>query len=142
MGIQVEQTVYEVLPTGEYVASIHQIEETEGQYGSQLKFEFVVEGGENDGTTLLGWASKKFSNKSKLYKWARAAFNADIPTDYTFDSDDLIGRKVVLTVVVDSKDDGTEFNRVDAVRPLKHKKSGNGAPPPPPPDFEEDDIPF
>lgn len=137
MGIQIQQSVYETIPTGEYKASIENIEEVEGQFGDQLKFEFVIEGGEYDGTSLLGWVSKKFSNKSKLFKWTRAAFGgADIPIDYNFDSDDLLSRKVVLTVVVTSKDDGSEFSKISDVRPLRQKKSGNGAPPPP--NYQED----
>lgn len=145
MGIQIQQSVFETIPVGEYLASIEHIEEVEGQFGDQLKFEFVIEGGEHDGTSLLGWASKKFSTKSKLYKWTKAAFGgADIPIDYTFDSDDLLGRKVILTVVVNTKDDGTEFNRVEAIRPIKQKNNGgNGAPPPPPaPPREDDSLPF
>lgn len=144
MGIYVEQTVYEVLPTGEYPASINQIEEVEGQFGDQLKFEFAIQGGEHDGTTLLGWASKKFSNKSKLYKWTKAAFGADIPPNYDFDSDDLLDRKIVLTVVVNTKDDGSEFNRIETVRPGRGngKSDGDNVSPPPPPPLSEDEFPW
>jgi hypothetical protein len=148
MGIQVEQTVYEVLPTGEYLASVSEIEQEDGQFGQQLKFVFEVGSGDFEGVTLWGWTSMKFSNKSKLYKWTKAAFGgADVPQEYTFDSDDLLGRKVVLTVVVNTKDDGSEFNRVDAVKPYRQPKTGNGAQaappsPPPPPTFEDEEIPF
>jgi hypothetical protein len=147
MSVKLKQEIYETLPMGQYSATITDIEETEGHYGPQLAFTFTVAGGEHDGALLKGWTSAKFSNKSKLYAWTKAAFGgADIPEDYTFDSDHLLSRKVTLGVIIRVKpEDGTEFNRVDSVMPF------NGTPVPAPaasgqpafpPMAEEDDIPF
>ena len=130
MGIQIEQTQYVLLPVGEYPAEISEIVEDEGMFGKQLKFTFDIEDGEHAGQSLLGWTSAKFSPKSKLYGWSKAAFNAQIPKDYNFNRDDLINRKVNLTVVVKEGDDGAEFNRIEAVRPYSPKtKSDNGSDP-------------
>ena len=50
MTIKIDQTKYEPVPTGRYSAKIVDIEETEGQFGPQLKFTFELppdEDGEN-----------------------------------------------------------------------------------------------
>jgi len=123
MGYKIEQTVYEVLPTGDYPASIGRIELEDGQYGQQLKFSFDLLVEEYADRTLLGWASAKFSTKSKLYGWTRAALGGQpIDPAYVLDTDDLIGKKVLLTVLVKQKDDGSgiEFNKIDSVRPYRN----------------------
>ena len=118
MGITIEQTKYEPIPTGKYLAVIDSIEATDGKFGSQLKFKFQLVGDNNSQpASLLGWASAKFSSRSKLYEWTKAAFGGKpIPADYLFDSDDLIGKHVVLTVVEDEGEKGP-FNRIDSVKP-------------------------
>lgn len=114
MGFKIQQKVYEVLPTGDYPATIEAIELSDGQYGQQLKFSFGLDG---KNQTLWGWASASFTTKSKLYGWTRAAFGGrPIPPNYTLDTDDLIGKQVLLTVVVATKDDGAEFNKIENVR--------------------------
>lgn len=149
MGVMIPQTIFETLPMGEYPAVIAGVEETEGQYGRQLCFTFVLEGGEHDGHKLKGWASAVFGRKSKLYSWARAAFGAEIPADYTLDTDHLVGRRVRLGVIVRLKaETGEEFNRIDSVLPAKRPAAvveGPAAPAPSPaPPFvdEDDDVPF
>ncbi len=149
MPVIIEQVEYTVIPTGDYTARITEIEDDEGLYGPQVKFGFTISGGEFDGESLLGWCSAKFSVKSNLYKWTRAAFGADIPTDYSFNSNDLLNRKVALTVVIKESEDGTEFNRIEGVR---GKNSTGPAPAPQPagyppqpespPAETEDEIPF
>lgn len=159
MPIVIEQEQYTVFPTGDYKARITEIDEDEGLYGPQVKFEFTISGGEFDGESLLGWCSAKFSAKSKLYQWTRAAFGADIPEDYPFNSDDLLNRKVALTVIIMQKDDGSEFNRIEGVRgsnsagptpapqpvapTITGTATGTGYPPQPEsPPTSDDDIPF
>lgn len=149
MSIIIEQAQYTLVPTGDYKARIAEIVEDEGVYGPQVKFAFLVVGGEFDDQTLLGWCSAKFSSQSKLYQWTRAAFGADIPTEYAFNSDDLLGRNVILTVIVREKDDGTEFNKIERVRTRGSNSTGPapqpaGYPPQPesPPASDDDEIPF
>lgn len=141
MSIIIEQTQYVVIPTGEYTARIAEIEHSEGLFGEQVKFTFMILGGEYDGQTLLGWCSAKYSAASKLYKWSKAAFNAAIPKEYSFNSDDLLNRRVALTVVVQEKENGEgEFNKIESVRPYRGQESRAKAPAPPP--MPEDEIPF
>jgi hypothetical protein len=141
MGIQIEQTRYEVLPVGEYPAEITEIEQDDGQFGPQCKFEFTLINAKNAGHTLLGWTSAKFSPKSKLFKWTKAALNTQISPQYNFDSDDLIGKRVNLTLVIRENDDGAEFNRIEEVRAFDPKSNGGNVVGTQPP-IEEDEIPF
>lgn len=114
----IEQEVYEVLPTGDYTATIVGIEPVDGQFGPQLRFDFMVSDGEHTGATLRSWASAKFSPRSKLYQWTRAAFRGNaIPPSYALNTDDLLNKRVVLSVIVETREDGSEFNKVQGVRP-------------------------
>lgn len=134
----IQQEHFETLPVGEYPAVLTAVEPEEGLYGLQLKFVFTINEGERRGTQLFTWTSARFGPKSKLYALAKALFNAAIPAEYDLNTDDLIGRKASLTVVIKTKDDGTEFNRIEAVRPLVAKQL-NGAswrPAPPSPDAQ------
>lgn len=116
MGFKIDQKVYEVIPTGDYPAEIIQVDLETGQYGQQLKFTFSLLGKANQ--SLWGWASASFTTKSKLYAWTRAAFGGKpVPPNYNLDTDHLIGRRVLLTVIVAHKDDGAEYNKIQDVRP-------------------------
>ena len=139
MALQIKQTTYELLPVGEYTAKISAIEADDGKFGAQVKFEFEIQGGDYAGQTLLAWASAKFSPRSKLFAWTRAALSSDISPDYDFNSDDLLGRPVMVTVVIRPNEDGAEFNRVESVRPYRPKQNSRRPEPPP---MEEDDIPW
>lgn len=115
MGFKIDQKVYELIPVGEYPAEIIQVDLETGQYGQQLKFSFSLDG---KNQTLWGWASASFTTKSKLYAWTRAAFGGrPVPPNYNLDTDHLIGRKVLLTVIIARKDDGQEYNKISDVRP-------------------------
>lgn len=111
----IEQTTYELIPVGEYPAVITDIELEEGNYGQQLKFRFEVIEGEYAGKDLLGWCSPKLNPRSKLYGWAAAALNGNIPKQ--LDTDDLLAKEVTLTVVKKVKEDGATYNKIDSVAP-------------------------
>ncbi|OGO27116.1 MAG: hypothetical protein A2W33_07045 [Chloroflexi bacterium RBG_16_52_11] len=116
MTITVERTHYEAIEAGVYQAKIADVEDVpDGQFGPQLKFTFLVDGFEPE-VKLLAWASKKFSDKSKLLKWTEAALGR-LPADAAFDSDLLIGKSVQLNVILKTTASG-EVNRVDDVLPL------------------------
>lgn len=146
--MKVQQTVYETLPTGDYSAVVAEIAEAEGMYGPQAAWLFTINEGPHSGDQVRAWTSAKFSPKSRLYQWAQAAFGgAEIPPGYDFDSDDLIGRQVTITLVVRAKDDGTDFNRVDAVRKWRAPAGQAAAAAAPslgefPPKGGANDIPF
>jgi len=133
MGIVIKQTaVGDPLPVGEYIAQIAGIEKQPGQYGEQLRFKFQISDGVHAGRSLTGWTSTAFSPKSKLYKWAQAAFGgAVIPATWDFDSDKIVGRSVRLVVVVKLGDDGLEWNKIDDVLPVKRAGAPAASAPPP-----------
>lgn len=116
MGIKIEQTTYDAVPTGEYKAVITEISPAEGKFGPQLQIKSEINDGPYAGNTFLCWVSPKFSPKSRLYEWVEAALAMPVPKSYTFDSDHLIGREVIATLVVRELDGGGEVNRVDRVR--------------------------
>jgi len=149
MTITIEQTRYQAIPTAEYGAQIVELESAEGTFGAQVKFTFSIVAGEYTGHTLLGWCSAKFSPRSKLYQWSKAAFNATIPADYNFASADLMDRKVTITVVTQTNDEtGAEYNKITDVRPYRGQAANESggvtqqAPPPPTNPNNDDEIPW
>jgi hypothetical protein len=108
---------FEVIPTGEYLARITSIEPAEGNFGPRFKFNFEIEKPRKfEGRSLCGWVSQSGSINSKLMKWASAALNCPISPGETVDTESLTGRQVVLVVVVESRFDGTEYNRICGVK--------------------------
>jgi len=119
MGTKIKQTFVMTWPVGEYVGRIDKIVEKPGDYGPQLQFSFKLIQMDEKASPVLGWCSQTFSNKSKLYAYTKAAFGGGpIPETYDFDSDDLIGKKVLLTLVIRDREDGTPFNRIDSLRAI------------------------
>lgn len=119
MGVTLIQEKYEVIPMGQYVVQVNTVKVVNGTYGDQVTMDLLVVEGEHEGASLKCWTSAKFSNKSKLYKYTRALFEGkDIPEDYDLDLDHLLDKTAVAAVLVKRKDDGTEFNRVEALEPL------------------------
>ncbi|GAG19844.1 unnamed protein product, partial [marine sediment metagenome] len=131
-------------------AQIVEMESAEGTFGAQVKFTFSIIGGDYAEHTLLGWCSAKFSPRSKLYQWSKAAFNAAIPAEYNFSSADLMDRLVTITVVTQTNDEtGAEYNKITDVRPYRGQAANESggvtqqAPPPPlSPPVNDNDIPF
>jgi len=118
MRILIKQTAVELLPVGEYPATIGNTESTEGLYGQQLKVSFKL-AGPHQGKTLIAYCSPFFSPKSKLYRWVRAALGRDIPAGWDLESEKLLNRSVILVVIKKTGNDGSEFNRVDDVLPVR-----------------------
>lgn len=148
--MRVPQTTYEIIPTGDYPAMIESIDDSDGMFGPQACWTFAIDGGEHQGSKVKAWTSAKFSPKSRLYQWTQAAFGgADIPPTYDFNSDDLVGRKVTISLVVKVKpEDGTEFSKVETVRKWRPAGSNQASliPPAgetfPPKEAGTEDIPF
>lgn len=135
MTIRIKQTYFEPLETGRYPARIAEIEESEGQFGPQLEITFELSPDEDGNTrTLRGYASMKFSGKSKLYRWTKAALGGEpIDRSYTFNSEDLIGKKVYITVIEIEGDDG-DYNKIEDVSPFTEEPQQTS----PPPEYEGD----
>jgi hypothetical protein len=118
MSIRINQTHYQVLPIGEYVAKITEIVEEDGKFGLQLKFTFDMLAPDLYMRYVTGWCTAKFSKKSKLYAWTKAALGGNpIPEDWAFDSDDILNKIVRLELVTEEKDDGETYNQIHAVKP-------------------------
>lgn len=129
MTIRIEQTIYEPVPTGRYSAKIVEIAESDGQFGPQVKITFELPPDEHGETrTIYGWCSQKFSSRSKLYDWTKAALGGGpIERDYTFSSDELIGKKVTLSITEENGDLGL-FNKISSVLPYVNQTSVQAQP--------------
>ncbi len=115
-----------VIPMGEYPARIKEVsEEPEGQFGPQFKYLFEITNGEQEGVSLMGWTSQKFSAKSKMKKWVTAATQESFSAGDEFYPDSLVGKDVRIGVLKKVKDDGGEFNKIDSVLPpsISQKKA-------------------
>ena len=107
-----------VIPMGEYPARIKEVsEEPEGQFGPQFKYLFEITNGEQEGVSLMGWTSQKFSAKSKMKQWVTAATQESFSAGDEFYPDSLVGKDVRIGVLKKVKDDGGEFNKIDSVLP-------------------------
>ena len=115
-----------VIPMGEYPARIKDVsEEPEGQFGPQFKYLFEITNGEQEGVSLMGWTSQKFSAKSKMKQWVTAATQESFSAGDEFYPDSLVGKDVRIGVLKKVKDDGGEFNKIDSVLPpsISQKKA-------------------
>lgn len=111
------QTVNETIETGTYDAVIETVSETTGNYGAQLRIDFRITGPTHEDATIASWVNTKFSPKSRLFELAQAAFGRPIKPGEKLDTDHLLGRHVKLVIVQRVKPDGTEYSKVDQVRP-------------------------
>jgi len=116
MALTIKAQSYEPLSTGEYRVELTAIEEVETQYGKQLKWTFSVP---DEGRTLTAFSSISASLKSKCMQWAGALLNRPIKADDVVNFDKLIGKSATATVVRKRKDDGTEYNTIDDLLPLR-----------------------
>ena len=122
-----EKQTFEIFPTGEYLAQITDFEEEIGNFGPQFKFKFeFIKPKAHAGKALCAWCSQKLtsgSKKSKLWGWVEAAWNRPIDIGEEVDLDDLVGRQVVLVVITEAKEDGTEYNKISAIKPYKQQEA-------------------
>jgi hypothetical protein len=114
---------YETVDAGTYPARVADVVLDEnGQFGPQVKAVFELLDEEAAGKTLVGWASAKLSPKSKLYGWVSALLfrGKGIPEGYAVvDTDTLKGQECILVVGVEQKPDGSAYNKVKDVLPMK-----------------------
>lgn len=117
---------FETIPTGEYLAQVTDIEAEEGNFGPQFKFVFeILKPKAHEGRVKLGWCSQKLttgSKTSKMWKWVEAIFNRPIQPNEQIDTDDLIGRKVVLVLVAEQGDNGDEISKITSLKPYKQQE--------------------
>jgi hypothetical protein len=123
---------------------IDTLEQTDGQFGPQVKFTFKDDTShleETDGETMLtAWSSAKYTEKTKLFKWARAALGAEFNPDVDFQASKMTGKRVLLSVEKHISATGTEFNKVGEVMALPRVKKPQPKAPPPPESLDETEM--
>ena len=111
------------IPTGEYKVRIESVTEQPSKFGeAQLVWKLRVLDPHWEGRELTAWTNATTSTKSKLARWARAC-GYDIVAGDEFDTDDLVGCKVVAVVTVKRTDSGEMFNRVEDLLPLHARET-------------------
>ena len=111
------------IPTGEYKARIESVTEQPSKFGeTQLVWKLRVLDPHWEGRELTAWTNATTSTKSKLARWARAC-GYDIVAGDEFNTDDLVGCKVIAVVTVKRTDSGEMFNRVEDLLPLHARET-------------------
>ncbi len=128
MGYTIKRTEFQPLESGIYPATVGDVTLEEGKFGQQLKLKFNLDDAEELGEdrSLIGWCSATFSPKSKLYGWTRALLfgGRDIPEEFgELDVDTLKGRRCMLSVGTKKGDDGTVFNKITDLLPIRPVKT-------------------
>ena len=116
MQVQFKSTA-EALGTGEYSGELLAIEQSDGQFGTQVKFTFALTAPEHNGRRLTAYARLSGSTQGKLAKWVQALLGRPIKEGETVDLFRLIGKPCVLVVVRASKPDGSSYNKIEDVLP-------------------------
>lgn len=122
----------ETIPTGDYLFQVVNIEDETGNYGPQFKWTFEVTKPEKyAGKQLVGWCSQSPSIKGKFMKWSGSCQGRTIEPGESVDTDDNIGCQVVGTVIIDTGDDGSDFNKITGIRapktPATKKQTGKAS---------------
>lgn len=107
---------------GTYSAIIKEITEEDGQFGPQLRLQFVILDDDGDETDqqIRGWCSQKWGEKTKLFKWAKNILGKKCPgAGQPMDTDKLVGKKCDLVVAARKKADGTVGSGIEDVYPFK-----------------------
>lgn len=111
------------LPTGEYAVRCIGIELTESKFEpskQQLAWKFeIVSAGEHQGRKLTAYTSLSTSLMSKAARFASALAGHPLADGESIDLNSLVGRHAVAVVVCRAKPDGTEFSKLEDLKPLK-----------------------
>jgi hypothetical protein len=124
MAITLTAQSGEPLPTGEYRVELTAIELSSGQYGEQLKWTFSVP---DKGRNLVAYSSLSASLASKCMRWAGALLNRPVQAGEQVDFEALVGKTAVAVVLRKRKEDGSEYNAVDDLLPLRTATAGEPA---------------
>ena len=114
----IPKKTYETVEEGIYLAEITSCEQADGQFGAQVKIGFRLLDAEKE-TDLTGWCSANYTEKTKLFKWSRAALGSAFNPDADFKASALIGKRVMLNVSVRISANGNEFNKIEDVSPIR-----------------------
>jgi hypothetical protein len=108
----------------EYRVELTAIELSSGQYGEQLKWTFSVP---DKGRNLVAYSTFSASLASKCMRWAGALLNRPVQAGEQVDFEALVGKTAVAVVLRKRKEDGTEYNAVDDLLPLRTATAGEPA---------------
>lgn len=118
---------FEVVEAGVYPGKLKEISEGSGEYGDFLRFEWTLldDDGAATETTISGLCNPLLNSRSKLGAWAQAHLGEELRVGQELDLDELIDKKVMLTVSVEPRKDGQgDRNKVTAVSPMRRKPVG------------------
>jgi len=98
MGIRIKKKEFKNVQPGKYFAVVESIEAGEGQFGPQLiwKFQILHRNPELNGSVVSGLSGVMATPKAKLSRWILAC---GVNFVDEIDTDELVGKKVVITVV-------------------------------------------
>jgi hypothetical protein len=122
--MQITIQTSEPLPTGEYTARLIEIAESEGRFGTQLRWTLEIADGEHAGRRLIAFSSLNTNPQAKLVRWASALLGRALQHGETLDTEQLIGR-LCRAVVVKRTDNGREFSRIEELLPLRSQQEGS-----------------
>lgn len=102
------------------------------KYGANIAWVFKLKGATVDGeevsgeckVTCITGQELTTSNRNKLHKLIYAA-GFDIEEDDEFDLDDMVGKKLRVTIQDDEKADGSVFSKVISFMRIKKKSSSD-----------------
>jgi len=106
-----------VMDAAKYGANVVAIEPDQGSYGPQLRWTFHLPAAD---AFLTAWCTTTYSPRSKLGTWVENILG-ELPD--SLDTDDLIDRACTLDVIVSTRADGSEFNKVVGVYPASPSKT-------------------
>ena len=98
---QLQWRTFAGLPAGDYPAVIQEIQEDEGKFGPQLRFQFVILDGDGQLTNrqIRGWCSAKWGPGTKLFEWTKAILGKNCPPPgAALDTDLLLRRRCDIRV--------------------------------------------
>ena len=100
-----------LIDDGVYQATIESMEKGAGNYGEQIKFTFNL----GNDCKLMGWTSTNYSEKSKLFGWAKSVLGDTFDPKADFDTDWLLGKRVLVQVSKRMGNDGNTYNKIESV---------------------------
>lgn len=114
------------------------------------KFKIIDPDGEYDGRWIWGSTSTYFgtSPKNKLRQWIQAALDEDVlPEGFVVNTQDLIGKQVLLVVDARKANNGNTYNNITDVRISRARRAATSgslqqATPAPEPEPSYEDEPF
>jgi hypothetical protein len=138
---QIPKKTFLLIPAGTYRATITGLEKAAGVYGEQVKITFHVLTDDveyTDGSVdLLAWCSTNYSEKSKLFRWARAALAGDFDPSADFQAAKLINKRVMINVEKNISANGGEINKiVDIMAVPRGKANSTAVSPDPDPEIQ------